>query len=95
MQARYSPDDLVFVLDKRWEEAPLFYYLPDARYVFADYAAALRQAPAARVWLFTWPWEDMPAISDERREALAGYVRVDQVEALRASAELFVPPENP
>ncbi|WP_413864219.1 glycosyltransferase family 39 protein [Albidovulum sp.] len=95
MQASYRPDDLVFVLDKRWEEAPLFYYLPAARFVFGDYAEALRRDPQARVWLVTWPWEDMPVITDERREALAGYARVDHVEALRASAELFVPPGNP
>ncbi len=95
MQDHYRPDDLVFVLDRRWEEAPLFYYLPGARYVFGDYAAALRRDPQARVWLVTWPWEDMPVITDERREALAGYVRAEQVGALRASAELFVPPRAP
>lgn len=95
MQADYRPDDLVFVLDKRWEEAPLFYYLPGARYVFGDYAAALGRDPKARVWLVTWPWEEMPVITDARREALAGYRRVAHVEALRASAELFVPAANP
>ncbi len=95
MQADYRPGDLVFVLDKWWEEAPLFYYLPGAQYVFGDYAAALRRQPQARVWLVTWPWEDMPVISDERREALAHYARVKHVEALRASAELFVPAANP
>ncbi len=95
MQASYRPGDLVFVLDKRWEEAPLFYYLPGAHYVFDDYAAALRREPQARVWLVTWPWEEMPVITDARREALAGYRRGGHVEALRASAELFVPPGNP
>lgn len=95
MQADYRPDDLVFVLDKRWEEAPLFYYLPGARYVFADYAGALRREPAARVWLVTWPWEGMPVITDERRTALASYTRMEHSAALRASAELFVPPGSP
>lgn len=95
MQDHYRPDDLVFVLDRRWEEAPLFYYLPGARYVFGDYATALRREPRARVWLVTWPWEDMPVITDERRAALAGHVRAEHVEALRASAELFVPPGEP
>lgn len=95
MRDHYRPDDLVFVLDRRWEEAPLFYYLPGARYVFGDYATALRREPRARVWLVTWPWEDMPVITDERRAALAGHVRAEHVEALRASAELFVPPGAP
>ncbi|WP_347311989.1 glycosyltransferase family 39 protein [Defluviimonas sp. SAOS-178_SWC] len=92
MQGDMRADDLVFVLDKRWEEAPLFYYLPDARYVTTDFAAALLQDPSARVWLVTWPSPFHPVIDDERRKALSGYERVAEVTSLRASAELFVPP---
>ena len=85
--------DLVLVLDKRWEEAPLFYYLPDARYVFSDYADALRKDPTARVWLVTWTSPFVPVVNDARRAALAGYAADAHVTALRASAELFLPPD--
>lgn len=99
LAARMAPDlradDLIFVLDRSWTDTPLFYYLPDARYVFADYAAALQENPGARVWLVTWPWEGLPVVTDARREALANYRRQGQVEARRASAELFVPPGSP
>jgi hypothetical protein len=95
MQPDYRPDDLVFVLDRSWVEGPLFYYLPDAEYVFADYEEALKARPAARVWLVTWPYPARPVIEDERREALARYRRIVRHEALRASAELFVPPGAP
>lgn len=94
MGAHYRPDDLIFLLDKSWVEAPFFYYLPEGRGVFTDYAEALRRNPDARVWLVTWPTPYVPVINDERREALAHYRRVAQVTALRASAELFVPPGN-
>lgn len=94
MRADYRPDDLIFVLDKSWVETPFFYYLPEARGVFSDYSEALRNNPEARVWLVTWPWPAMPVINDERREALAQYTRIAHVTALRASAELFVPPGN-
>ena len=80
------------MLDKRWEEAPLFYYLPDARYITTDHAAALLAEPGARVWLVTWPSPFQPMIDDARRDALAGYEKVGEVTALRASAELFLPP---
>lgn len=93
MEPLMQPDDLVFVLDKRWEEAPLFYYLRDARYVFSDYAAALKAAPDARVWLVTWTSIYVPVVNDDRRAALAGYRAADHITALRASAELFLPPE--
>ncbi|MGB2894485.1 MAG: glycosyltransferase family 39 protein [Albidovulum sp.] len=92
MMPYYRPDDLILVLDKSWTEAPLYYYLPEARYVFADYEAALQGNPDARVWLVTWPFEDMPVVNDDRRQALAAYRREQHVEALRASAELFLPP---
>lgn len=92
MRRDWRADDLVFVLEKRWEEAPLFYYLPDARYICADYAAALQAEPGARVWLVTWPSPYEPVIDDARRTALAGYEKAGAVTALRASAELFVPP---
>ena len=85
--------DLVLVLDKRWEEAPLFYYLPDARYVFTDYADALRKDPTARVWLVTWTSPFIPVVNDARRAALAGYAADAHITALRASAELFLPPD--
>ncbi|MCA0273217.1 MAG: glycosyltransferase family 39 protein [Proteobacteria bacterium] len=86
------PEDMVFVRDKDWVDAPLFYYMRDARYVFSDYAAALKAAPEARVWLVTWPYEERPVINDERREALVSYRLVEHVTARRASAELFLPP---
>lgn len=95
MLPEYRADDLIFVLDRRWEEAPFFYYLPGARYVFSDYDAALRDNAAARVWLVTWPFPDRPVIDDARREALRRYQRTRHVKALRASAELFVPPGSP
>ncbi len=85
--------DLVLVLDKRWEEAPLFYYLPNARYVFTDYAGALRKDPTARVWLVTWTSPFVPVVNDARRAAVAGYTADAHVTALRASAELFLPPD--
>ena len=88
-----QPEDLVLVLDKRWEEAPLFYYLPDARYVFTGYADALQKDPAARVWLVTWTSPFVPVVNDARRAALAGYTADAHVTALRASAELFLPPD--
>lgn len=94
MRRDWRAEDLVFVLDKRWEEAPLFYYLPDARYITTDYAAALLAESGARVWLVTWPSPFQPVVDDARRAALAGYVKVGEVTALRASAELFLPPEG-
>lgn len=92
MMPHYRPDDLILVLDKAWVEAPFFYYLPDAHYAFTDYDAVLRDNPGARIWLVTWPYEDMPVVSDARREALAAYRREQHVTARRASAELFLPP---
>ncbi|OYX45130.1 MAG: hypothetical protein B7Z02_02485 [Rhodobacterales bacterium 32-67-9] len=92
MRPQLRADDLIFVLDKRWEEAPLYYYLPDARYIHIDYPAALLADPGARVWLVTWPSPFRPVIDDARREALASYGKVGVVTALRASAELFLPP---
>ncbi len=91
MRADLRSDDLIFVLDKRWEEAPVYYYIPQGRYVTSDYAAALRAAPEARVWLVTWPSPYQPVIVDERRAALSDYQKIAEVTALRASAELFVP----
>lgn len=87
-----QPDDLVLVQDKHWDEAPLFYYLRDVRYVFSDYAAALTAAPKARVWLVTWTSIYVPVVNDERRDALTGYRAADHLTARRASAELFLPP---
>lgn len=92
MSPMMQPDDLVFVRNRDWTDTPLFYYLPDARYVFSDYARALRDDPAARVWLVTWPSAYEPVVTDERRESLAAYSAERSVTALRASAELFLPP---
>ncbi len=81
--------DVVFVTRRDWTDTPFFYYVPDARYVVEEWSSALETAE--RVWLVTWPYEDMPVIHDERRDALAQWQRVEHFEALRASAELFVP----
>ncbi len=91
MKPLMTEDDLIFVLDRRWEEAPFIYYLPDENFVFSDYADALRQNPSARVWLVTWTSQYVPVVNDERREALARYTRAEHLTALRASAELFLP----
>ncbi len=51
MRRDWRAEDLVFVFGNRWEEAPLFYYLPEARYVCGDYAAALLAELGARIRL--------------------------------------------
>jgi hypothetical protein len=91
MKPLMKDDDLIFVLDRRWEEAPFIYYLPEENFVFSDYADALRDNPSARVWLVTWTSAYVPVVNDERREALAGYAPAEHLTALRASAELFLP----
>lgn len=86
--------DMVFVRPKSWTDTPLFYYLPHARFVAADYAAAVAAAPDARVWIISWPGEAMPEV-DPRSEALAGFRTVARFTALRALAELHVPGAAP
>ncbi len=84
-------DDLVLVRHRDWADTPYFYYIPNANYVTGDYAETLAASPDKRVWLLTWPWEGMPVVTDARRLALSEYERIAHFEALRASAELFVP----
>jgi len=86
--------DMIFVRPKSWTDTPLFYYLPDAHFVAADYAAAVAAAPAARVWIISWPGEAMPQV-DPRIAALAGFRTVARFTALRALAELHVPQVAP
>ncbi|NOE20664.1 hypothetical protein GS634_21250 [Ruegeria atlantica] len=83
--------DLVFLRDRNWVDTPLFYYINDAQFIVADYGAALRRNPDARVWLLTWPDVGQSAINDVRREALQNYELTLKLERLRASAELFEP----
>lgn len=95
MQPELRPDDLVFVRNRNWVDTPFFYYINNARFVVSDYAASLRNNPDSRVWLVTWPYEEMPFIIDERREVLSDYKQVLKIEKLRASTELFEPAAKP
>jgi 4-amino-4-deoxy-L-arabinose transferase-like glycosyltransferase len=92
MNERLEPGDVVFVPPQLWVVTPLYYYLDDPAYVSRDYAAAAAQRPE-RVWLLHFEsrlWGEYGTATAEMTEALAGYRRAEQVEALRARAVLFV-----
>ncbi|NOD49754.1 MULTISPECIES: glycosyltransferase family 39 protein [unclassified Ruegeria] len=95
MLTEMQPDDLVFLRNRDWADTPLFYYINEANFIVSNHEAALRNNPEARVWLVTWPYEEMPVITDARREALSGYEKTLEFEKLRAHAELFEPGAKP
>jgi hypothetical protein len=90
MRAVMEPGDLILLRHRQWADTPFLYYMGDGEYVTTNFTEALSERPDARIWLVTWPNEDEPVITDERRLALADYTRIEVVEAFRASAELFV-----
>ncbi|MFG6527599.1 glycosyltransferase family 39 protein [Sulfitobacter sp. M23508] len=95
MLPKMRSDDLIFLRNRNWVDTPLLYYINKANFVVSEHTAALQTNPEARIWLITWPHEEMPVINDARREALNGYERTLKIEKLRAHAELFEPRAQP
>jgi hypothetical protein len=82
---RIEAGDAVFVV-RHWVTTPIFYYL-DAeqnRVVHEDYAQALAEAPARRVWVLSFPYVSVPIGS-----ALDGYRETEQLEARGIGVSLF------
>lgn len=95
MRAAMQPGDIVLIRPRQWADTPLFYYLPDARYLTQDFAAELARMPGRRVWLVTWPDPGTVVPADLRRKAVAALAPVQTLDAMRARAELFVTPPAP
>jgi 4-amino-4-deoxy-L-arabinose transferase-like glycosyltransferase len=97
MAPRIQPGDLVFVHADLWVVTPLLYYLDDGphSYVMHDFAAAVAERPDARVWLLhfdSYQWGEYRTTTPEMLSAVSGYRPAERVAALRARAELLVPP---
>ena len=91
MAREMMPGDLIFVRNRNWVDTPLFYYLPNKRYVAENYSAALSQMPDRRIWLVWWPFNGKPALADARTNALRNYRLEKSLHATRAQADLFLP----
>lgn len=95
MAARIQPGDKIFVPPNLWVVTPLYYYLEDGPHVYVtrDYARAVADDPGARVWLLffdSYQWGSYGTTTDEMLNAVASFRLEEQVEALRARAQLFV-----
>ncbi len=91
MNAQMRPDDMVFVRPGNWADTPLTYYVDHRKLVASDYAGATDRNPGGRVWVVLWSRQPpIPAVS----AALARYVRVTELQAEQADAQLFAPPPN-
>lgn len=95
MNERIQPGDLVFVRPESFEVTPMFYHLEDRghHYVTRDYDRAVASATDARVWLMffeSYTWGPFSTTTDEMSSALTGFRLHEEVEALRARAQLFV-----
>ena len=94
MNERMQPGDLVFVVPRENAITPLYYYLDGRGYTYVpqDYGAAVADRPGARVWLVyfeSYVWGAFRTTTDEMTDALAGFELAEQVEALRARAQLY------
>jgi len=95
MNERMQLGDRLFVVPEEHSITPLFYYLDDRGYTYVtrDYANAVATDPGARVWLVyfeSYEWGPFRTTTEEMTSALAGFRLEEEVEALRARAQLFV-----
>jgi hypothetical protein len=94
MNARMQPGDLVFVVPRENAITPLYYYLDGRGYTYVpqEYGASVAGRPDARVWLVyfeSYVWGPFRTTTGEMTDALAGFELAEQVEALRARAQLY------
>ena len=83
--------DLIFVKPS-WHVTPIFYYTQPywKQFVGADYAAARKNRPRARVWTLAFYDEVTPG---DLEQPLAGDRRVLTIERPGARATLYEPPD--
>jgi len=84
-----QPNDLIFIRSHDWADTPLLYYLKTDGIVARDYAAAIKESGANRVWIFHWTDARLKVGSDEMLVALEGFTSTEQAQARRAQAFLF------
>lgn len=84
-----QPNDLIFVRNHDWADTPLLYYLKTDGIVAGNYAAALKESGARRVWIFHWTDARLEVGSDEMLAALEDFTASEQAQARRAKAFLF------
>ena len=94
MASHFEPGDIVFVLPGGWVTTPLFYYLQDLSpiYIAEDYARAVIDKPAARVWLLSFEspqWGAYETTSEEMFDALTKFAPHTEVQARRSRAVLY------
>jgi 4-amino-4-deoxy-L-arabinose transferase-like glycosyltransferase len=96
MSPHMRAGDLVFVRPRAIVFTPLFHYLEGERptYVFREYGDAVARQDSPRVWLLyfeSYTWGPFDTVTDEMTRPLTGFRAEQEVEALRARAELYVP----
>lgn len=84
-----QPNDLIFVRNHSWEDTPLLHYLKTDGIVAGNYAAAIKESGANRVWVFYWWDATSEPESAEIIAALEGFTSSKQAQARGARAILF------